>query len=99
MCVCTGGEQDGERQYRSGCGTGRSSSNSSYVLVHESLGSTAGLPSALTVAQLMAALRHDGHSPVSHVTLTLTNRRDGNRGNRDLHALFFTVLNFSEDDR
>lgn len=52
------------------------SSASSYVLVHESLGSSSGLPSTLTVAQVMAALRHEGHPPSSHITLTLTNRRD-----------------------
>lgn len=56
------------------------SSASSYVLVHESLGSSSGLPSTLTVAQVMAALRHEGHPPSSHITLTLTNRRDHARG-------------------
>ncbi|CAL4062959.1 unnamed protein product, partial [Meganyctiphanes norvegica] len=60
------------------CVPSGSSSASSYVLVHDSLGSTAGLPSNLTVAQVMACLRHEGHAPASHITLTLTNRREQN---------------------
>ncbi|KAK7067357.1 Baculoviral IAP repeat-containing protein 6 [Halocaridina rubra] len=52
---------------------------STYALVHDSLGNSSGLPSSLTVAQVMAALRHDGHPPSSHVTFTLTNRKDNFR--------------------
>ncbi|XP_069180397.1 baculoviral IAP repeat-containing protein 6 isoform X6 [Procambarus clarkii] len=73
-----GGDQDAEKQFNK-CATTRTSSASSYALVHESLGNSSGLPSTLTVAQVMAALRHQGHPPASHVTLTLTNRRDHSR--------------------
>ncbi|KAK8727583.1 hypothetical protein OTU49_009634 [Cherax quadricarinatus] len=73
-----GGDQDGDKQF-SKCATTRTSSASSYALVHESLGNSSGLPSMLTVAQVMAALRHEGHLPASHITLTLTNRRENTR--------------------
>lgn len=57
--------------------------------MHESLGSSSGLPSTLTVAQVMAALRHEGHPPSSHITLTLTNRRDHARGRKLIRILFY----------
>ncbi|XP_064112985.1 baculoviral IAP repeat-containing protein 6-like isoform X2 [Macrobrachium nipponense] len=71
-------EQEAEKQLNKLTAT-TGSSTSSYALVHDSLGNSSGLPTTLTVAQVMAALRHEGHTPASHVTFTLTNRRDHNR--------------------
>lgn len=77
----TAGGEEGEKQYPKCTSSAvRASSSATYTLVHDTLGQSSGLPSTLTVAQLMAALRQDGHPPASHVSLTLTNRRDTGRG-------------------
>ena len=81
IVILSAGGEEGEKQYpKCTSSAARASSSATYTLVHDSLGQSSGLPSTLTVAQLMAALRQDGHPPASHVSLTLTNRRDTIRG-------------------